>query len=257
MFRPANQSVRALASVALCILTLCLASPRAAAQGTQGTLPDPISTNELSEYAKRLKLSDQQRLAAQDMHDEYKTDFRALRDGEIAGFLKDMRELGGEGGSRMPSRKKIEGFLKQMNLLHGKISTLDSRFFDHLQTILTPDQQATLPRVRQARQRTRYASANIMMMTGYPLVDLSDIALAMELPPDQLLITDPILSSYENKLTSGMAKLYETSTSMLVSMFDLLEQQGITDESDFSDPEVQKKANEAMQTSWATLASKS
>src|SRR5258705_11124074 len=77
--------------IAVALLSAFAATPRASAQGTFGTLPNPITSRELLDYAARLKLSDQQKKAAETFHDQYKQEFRTLRDGETAEFLKDMR----------------------------------------------------------------------------------------------------------------------------------------------------------------------
>lgn len=166
---------RAVAPVLLVVglLVSLTFTPVAAAQGTQGSLPDPISTRELMRYADRLDLSAEQRHALESLHDEYKRDFRTLREGEIATFLDEMRSMQSIGG--MPKRETMEAFFKRMEQLEAKIKRRDNRLFDRLQTLLTEEQSAMLPRVRLARERQRYRSQQMMaMMTmGRPMVDLS------------------------------------------------------------------------------------
>ena len=70
------------AVLALVIVVLVLAGP-AAAQGTSGTLPGPISTPELERYADRLGLGPQQRAAVVSYHDDYKRQFALLRSGRL------------------------------------------------------------------------------------------------------------------------------------------------------------------------------
>src|SRR5689334_22022010 len=79
------------------------------AQGTSGSLPDPINARDITGYAERLQLSAQQRQAVDSFHEQYKREFRALREGEIADFLKSMRDLNGTG--MMPKRDVVEKFL--------------------------------------------------------------------------------------------------------------------------------------------------
>lgn len=220
----------------------------AAAQGTPGILPNPISTHELKGYADRLKLSAQQRQAAEAIHDQYKQEFRALRQGEIAAFLKEMRSFE---SNIMPKREVMEAFMKKMDMLNGRIATLDGRLFDHLQTILTDEQMAMMPRVRMARQRARYADNQMMWMTGRS-VDLSEIVRPLDLTPEQQQALDPILSQYEGKLTSSMSKLYDATTGMMMKIFDALEELGFA-EKDMSDPETMQKFGEAMQQVWRDL----
>src|SRR5688500_14558642 len=136
-------SVLARLTFVVAVITALLGFARGAiAQGTSGILPNPITTHELKGYADRLKLSDQQRQAAEAIHDQYKQEFRALRQGEIATFLKEMRSLQ---GNVMPKRDVMETFMKKMDLLNGRVATLDSRMFDQMQTILTDEQMAMMP----------------------------------------------------------------------------------------------------------------
>ena len=63
----------------LIVVTTLLPYSNASAQGTQGTLPKPITSRELESYAKRLVLTDQQMQALEPIHEEYREDFRQLR----------------------------------------------------------------------------------------------------------------------------------------------------------------------------------
>jgi hypothetical protein len=236
--------------VMLVLVALVVGAARpAVAQGTEGMLPEPISTHELKGYGDRLKLSAQQRQAADAIHDQYKRDFRALRQGEIAEFLKDMRAIQ---GSVMPRRDVMESFMKRMDLLNGRIATLDSRLFDQLQAILTDEQMAMMPRARMARQRARYAANQMMWMTGNRAVDLSEIVMGMDLSADQKQILDSTLSGYEGRLTSSMAKLYDATSNMIIKMFDAMEEMGFV-EQDLAEPENMQKFGEAMQQIWKDL----
>ena len=228
--------------------------PAAIGQGTEGMLPDPISTRDINEYGDRLKLSDQQRAAAEAMHDQYKAEFRTLRDNEIAEFLKAMRKMNGNG--MMPKREDVETFVAKMNQLNSRIASVDGRLFDQLQTVLTPEQQSRLPRVRQARQRARYSAAQFMMVSAQHIVDLSGIVGEMELAPDQFVIVDQIMSQYESKLTSNMGKLYDASTGMITGAFEAIEKSGLAD-ADMTDPETSEKVMQVMQGVFRDLMQKS
>ena len=79
--------------VAASILLALLASTATLnAQGTSGTLPDPISGREVAGYAERLGLDADQLEEVGFAHDDYKKRFEALREGEIADFLEILRE---------------------------------------------------------------------------------------------------------------------------------------------------------------------
>src|SRR5688572_17150190 len=83
--------------ISLCLHLWLAMSSVAVGQGTRGYLPDPISTQQLSQYADRLGLSDQQRHAAEAMHLDYMKEFATLREKQIAPFIGtrffDMREF--------------------------------------------------------------------------------------------------------------------------------------------------------------------
>ena len=79
------------------------------AQGTSGTLPGPINSRQLMQYADMLGLSDSQRLVMESVHDDYRTRFRTLRDGEIASFLRDQQSM--QGG--IPQRAAVEKILEE------------------------------------------------------------------------------------------------------------------------------------------------
>jgi len=72
-----------------------LPAKSAMAQGTMGTVPDPISSRDLDSYADRLQLSRQQRQAVDAMHDQYRDEFEQLRQRDIEKFLSDTRGMAG------------------------------------------------------------------------------------------------------------------------------------------------------------------
>ena len=224
---------RALLALAVLVVGSVVVVNRADAQGTMGMLPGPISTTELDGYAQRLQLSPQQRRGLDALHDQYKQEFRALREGEIAAFLAKMREM--DGGA-LPKRKMIEDFLEQMDALSRKIASLDNRFFDQLPASLTEEQLTMMPRVRLARQRGRMENMQIMWMGGERPLDVSALAFGMELSDADRTTADPVLSQYETKLTSEMEKLYEHSHKTIMGMYEALEKLGI-DETASQDPE--------------------
>ncbi len=235
------------------ILTLLL-SISAFGQGTSGTLPDPISTSELQRYAIRLQLSPQQLQAAESLHDQYKREFRMLRDGEISTFLKDMRKLQGNG--MMPSRDTMEEFLDRMDKLFKKIELLDNRLFDQLQSILTDEQLAIMPRVRKARQRNRYGEPQMMAFAGARPADISELILDLDLTAEEQAAVDPIAITYESRLTTQMEKLYEATSTTYKDIFEALETHGFNEESLRENPEKAMEMMETMRTVMEEIARK-
>lgn len=95
--------------IALLLFVVAFAAPRAAeAQGTSGQLPDPMPTTELNDLLKRYVKPDSTQMATiETLHDDYRTQFRELRESEIEKFLKDMQALGGGG---VPSKASVLEF---------------------------------------------------------------------------------------------------------------------------------------------------
>ena len=243
---------RPVVAVLLCVVVLAGARP-AAAQGTMGMLPDPLSSRDLSEYAGRLALSDLQREALEAAHDEYKRQFAALREGEIAAFLEEMRTMQGTGG--MPDLEVVESFLSKWERLQGRIKALDEAFFTRLEPLLEDPQKVTLPRLRLLRERQRYHADQLMSITGRRPVDLSEIFHRLDLPDDARALVDPAFERYEHQLTRKLRELAKISGRMFRDMIKAYDELGYSDlsEEEMADPEVLKTMMEDTQRIWAEL----
>jgi hypothetical protein len=235
-------------------LLLLLARPPAShAPGTQGTLADPISTRQLMDYAERLDLSASQRGALESLHDDYKRNFRILRDGEIAEFMGELHSMQGV----MPSKDDVERLFKSISRLQGRIAVLDAQLFDRLGPLLTEEQALALPRVRLARERARYEAQSTMWIGGRPPADVSKAVRALGLSDDALANIDPLLAGYERRVTSEMGKLSKATDRMYLDVFEALEEMGYTDmtqESFQEDPQRGQEMMEAMQSIWMDLS---
>jgi hypothetical protein len=246
---------RTAALIAALLLGLLSSAQPAAAQGTMGLLPGPITTSELDGYSDRLALSPQQRRAVENLHDQYKKEFRSLREGEIAAFIKQMEEMEGS-ASGMPTRKQVESFLKRMQDLNRRIAAIDNALFDQFPTLLTEEQVSMLQRVKQARQRARLSGQRMLWMIGQAPPDLSQIVFDLELSAGDRAAAEPVLAPYESRLTADFTRLSDESTRAISEMFEGMEKMGITDET-MQDPEQAEKVGEAMQTLMQDMAARS
>ena len=220
--RPAAWSIAA-ASAAL------LAGP-AWGQGTNGLLPGPISSRDLAVYGERLDMTDEQRHTLDPFHAEYLEMFRQLRERDIEEL---MDEIGGmwRRGFRSLNREAIEDSIRKGERVMNKISLLDERMFDHLQTVIDDEQMALLPRVMKARERERYRTGGSWMAGSAnraARVDLSRIYFDLELTEEERRATDPFIAQYESKLTAATKKLYEATTRVFLDVLDSLEEQGVS-----------------------------
>ena len=205
---------------------------RAAAQGTMGMLPNPMTTTELNGYAERLGLSSGQGAAMEEIHDGYKRAYRELREGEIKRFMEEMQGMSGG----MPHRKQFESFLNNLTRLNKKIFGLDRGLFDEMIPLLDETQMAMLPRVRQARQRHCYGKSPMLMMSGGVPLDLTELWLGLEMSTEERAATDPLMSQYEATLTKKMGAIYRAMPDSFQDMFDAMEDLDI-DEEKMEDPE--------------------
>jgi len=202
-------------------------------QGTSGTLPGPISSRDLATWADQLELGDEQRQAIDPFHEEYREAFRQLRDGAIEQYLQEVGGMMGR-GFRGLDKDAIEDSLRKLNRLMTRISLLDEGLFNNIQSVLSDEQVARLPRVMQARKRERYRTG-AMRMAGSAnraaRVDMSDLYYGLELTPDQRQATDPLVVQYEDRLTAATEDLYKASTRIFLVVVEALEDQGVSFES--------------------------
>lgn len=235
------------------VLTCVLPATEAAfGQGTSGTLPDPISTRELDGYGRRLDLSPEQRLAIEAFHEEYRESFRALRDSDIDEFLESFQGLRMNfGGSEMG---EIDKAIRELDKVMGKIANVDNRFFEQIQTILTEEQVTRLPRVKKARERQRYRS-NLIQMVSFTnpsiRIDLSELFEELTLSTQEFELADPLVESYENQLTDSIGDLYEVSTQAMKKMAETMKELGFDPEN--PNPRQMQRMFEVMRAAWEEM----
>ncbi|MHC5002026.1 MAG: hypothetical protein ACYTJ0_02785 [Planctomycetota bacterium] len=234
------------------MLAALLLTPSAVGQGTSGTFPGPIGSRRLNDYAERLHLGPQQRLAMQALHEQYQREFRLLRDGDIAVLLEQQRSL--QGG--VPKRARIERYFDQLQRIQAMIEAVDDRFFDRLAPILTDAQRTQLPRLRLARARARYAVQATAARYGRDVPELADVLHELDLPPAELELADPIVAGAERRLTGMMRKQAAATLRMTLDLVEALEQRGFVDVSQeelIADPERLQDLLGVMRTIYAEL----
>jgi hypothetical protein len=216
------------------IVVSIIAADSARAQGTMGVLPDPISTRELQGYADRLGLSQQQRQAIEPAHDQYREEFRVLRESQIEKFVQNSRGWQGGGFGMMNNQDEAEKNLRELESILNKIKTIDNLFFDQIQTVLTEDQVLLMASARQARDRARYRTG-LSRMTGFmnpaTQVDLSEIVADLKLTPAERDSIAPLLTQYESSLTNAAKKLHDTAMNSTRQTLEKLKAQGLNEAS--------------------------
>jgi hypothetical protein len=234
------RSARSIVGGLIVVAVLLLSTSPATAQGTSGAVPSPINSRQLMRYADRLGLSGEQRRAFEALHDEYRREFRLLRDGEIARFLEEAQ--GAQGG--VPERELIDDLLDQRERIEAKIAAIDGGLFDRLLPMLSAEQQAVLPRVRLARQRARYEPQQTAASYGRRTVDLSDLVADTAVPAEVADVVDSILGPYERRLTQLMARRSHALQRLTIDLMDGLAERGyvnLSQEQLIGDPDLLRK----------------
>lgn len=235
--------------------TVLIPSRNSEAQGTSGTLPGPINSQQLAVIAERLHLSASQRLSMELAHDDYRHQFRLLREGEIAAFLEEQRKV--QGG--IPKREVVEKILDEYERINLKIAVLDNTLFDQFLPMLTEQQQSIVPRLRLARERRRYEVQQTMASFGRRTVDLSELFHELDLAQDDFLAADAIIASYEKRMTVIMRKQNKAINRMTLDMMDGLAEQGyidITQEELLQDPKLLQEVLGHISSIYADLRGK-
>ncbi len=241
-----------LASFVLILATaLCFAAP-ARAQGTSGQVPDPMSSAELLQLMNLyVHPTKEQGVAIEGLHDGYRERFRLLRENEIEHFLTKTKAM--QGG--MPKKEQIEEFTKSYERVNKQIAEVDDGFFDGVVTLLGEERRISVQRARDARSRTRSNGGMLRgLMSQYPSVDLSAIALEMGLTSEELATIDPMLAIYEQNLTASIKDLGVASMRLIRDVYAELEKAGVGEHSQedmMKDPEKMKQMMETMQSAMA------
>ncbi len=229
----------------------------ALAQGTSGSLPDPISSRDLAGYAERLALSPQQLQALEPFFDEYREAFRVLRENEIEDYLGGLTGMWTR-GFRGLDRQAVEESLEKSERVESRIRLVDEHFFNQLSTLLDDEQAAQLPRVLQARDRQRRRTGAAGMIGGAnraARVDLSSLYDDLELDAQARQETEPFIVIYEGRLTSLTKEFSEASSRMFLEVLDSLEEQNVVF-GELPDEQGRGRMREAMSTAWAAARKK-
>jgi len=231
---------------------LFLRLPEALAQGTDGALPDPIADRELSAYARRLGLSDQQRLAIDTYHAQYLDEFRQLREKDIDRYLQEsanvLRRF-----MFAASSKETRRSLNELDRLMSRIKSLDEALFGQIQTVLSEEQARAMPGVRQMRERERYRNG-LVRFVGYAnpgaRIDLAGFLEAMELAPKEREVIEPLVMEYEGQLTGALRKLYRATTDMFLDMVKQAEELTLAAGRQ-TDPQAAREAFRSIRDIWS------
>ena len=211
-----------------------------------------MSAAELSQFMNLyVHPTKEQGVAIEGLHDGYRERFRLLRENEIEQFLTKTKAM--QGG--MPKKEQVEEFTKSYERVNKQIAQVDDSFFDGVVTLMGEERRISVQRARDARSRTRSNGGMLRgLMSQYPSVDLSAIALEMGLTPEELATIDPMLAIYEQNLTASIKDLGVASMRLIRDVYAELEKAGVGEHSQedmMKDPEKMKQMMETMQSAMA------
>ncbi len=222
------------AAVAITASLLFLFPSAALAQGLP-MFPDPINTKTLIQYADRLELSVDQRLALEPLHDAYLDRFRRLRDKDMQDFQDHLLDIAinfMRSRFEIPERTELEQLIQEFENVQSKIAGVDRSLFNEIEAILDDQQHLKLQRVR--KQRRIQALRTVILNIGGNFnsgarADLVELVEGLELSADEAALVEPVLVGYESALLSRAKVLHGVLRAATTDMLDTLDELGLRD----------------------------
>lgn len=218
-------------------------APRALAQGTSGSVPDPISSRDLQKYVQRLELDSDQRLAVAELHQQYLAEFRELRENEIQAFVDRMTALETD---MMPEAKVVKELLDRRRRVMSLIEETDKRFLESIEDLLTRDQLPLLESVARSRAKTRLSDSEFSFGGTAP-VDLGEILDELDLSDEEKALVADARVQYEIASLNAVREVHDLTMTTILRLLEKLEDMGF-DQSSMEDPAQMAGMFEAMQT---------
>lgn len=234
----------------LLVSTTCLlavANP-AHAQGTEGFIADPITSEVFDAMIDRLDLEYADRLRAEAAHEEYKLRYFALRENEIEDLLMSMYKMQSMFGNTMPGRDVIADLLRQRETVVTRCEAVDRDLFSALQDIVPQEKATDLARARRQRERDTYDIDAVGGPFAGGGIDLVDILYEIDLDQQTWDAIEPVVTEYELSSNAALESLHDKTMDMFVAMFEVLEEMGMDSfQPDFEDMEKMEEFGRMMQ----------
>jgi hypothetical protein len=231
---------------------------RALAQGTGGTIPEPMGLREASELiGRRVSLDGPARRAIETAHDRYLESFARFRDAEVQDFLGTMQRVQASSNGRMPELTLLDEFLEEWRDVVKRVATIDDAFFAEIAAALPPDGVDGLDRARRVRARQRHLGSMGGMMGGLGGVGTLDTAFwNLQPTPEEIAACDAALRSYERVMPGHAEKIAEATVGTIRMIAAMLTEQGFGDigPEDMQDPERMQQMMAAVQSAMAAAS---
>ena len=202
------------------MLIAFVATLQVVAQGTEGFIPEPISSKQFQHEIKFLDLDWEQRLAAEALHETYKADIKNYREAAMQKFVEETAKLSG-GGFSIPTRDQVADILEIREDAITRINSMDRRLFDAMTEVLREEQMQEFARFQRVRERSIHESSFLgEMLNGEGQVNLVNIMREAELSSDALATIEPTMTDYEIAVNIALKNRNETSMEMILKGLD-------------------------------------
>ncbi|MEE2896266.1 MAG: hypothetical protein VX726_11070 [Planctomycetota bacterium] len=186
----------------------------ASAQGTAGTVPEPIGLRDLVDRLSRYTALDaEDRVSLERAHDTYLGSFERLRGDEIESFLSLMDELSGGTSGRMPDLASVDRMLESWEDVRDRVGVLDDVLFDSIVAGLGDGKRDAVGRLRRVRDRERQLGS-AGMTGGETSFGIDDAFWDLDPTLEERLAVEDVLRAYE----SAMPRLAEDFADASVGM---------------------------------------
>jgi hypothetical protein len=190
----------------LAIMSMAMLLPsRALAQGTEGMVPDPLSTRDTGVLADYLQFDRDQRMAMAGMHADYLDAYRDLREGPIRTLVERFADFT---RGQFPTSSEAREFIRLRRQIMTSIEQIDRAFFDDLELLLAPEQAKRLKHIRSMRERERYT---IRWFSGSLPPDLTPMIFEAGLAPEDWDAIGGLVDEYELSAVNAVREIHDIS----------------------------------------------
>jgi hypothetical protein len=212
------------------VLAIYVRPDDAVAQGTGGTIPEPMGLRDASELiGRRISLTGADRREIEAAHDRYLESFARFRDSEVQDYLDTLQQVQASSNGRMPSLALLDEFLDEWRDVVKRVASIDEAFFTDVASRMDAESQDALERARRVRARQRHLGSmgGMMGMGGVGTLDTA----FWNLPPtpEEIAACDAALRSYEGVMPRHTEKIAEATVGTIRMIAAILVEQGFGD----------------------------
>ena len=215
--------------LAACLALTAVLTTRAHAQSTKELVGGPITTKRFERTIRAYVAPTDLEMGALDrLHESYLEKFRAEIEPEIAVVAATM------GGGEL-NKDQFEKVMRDLDRINARIAEADNAFFAAATDLLPLDRQATMLRVREARERQRLLSGIVqfgpmMFGGGAGFVDFPNLIVKPSIlngvPAESREMFDSALRSQETRVLSQARTYNAEMRKSLTKFFEIYSTMG-------------------------------